>query len=137
MKKSDDWMIKIIYFDERELLVKRKIETNAPKPKSPNCYPNLTKHASIEINLKFSNLNDESTMEIKDDKEWGKTFLEPHINIKQINITSTSSLIRPQNGLIKEKLNPHGSELLFLSHKAINLQYSSRDNKLINTLSQP
>jgi len=31
MKESDDWMIKIIYFDERELLVRREIETKAPK----------------------------------------------------------------------------------------------------------
>jgi len=31
MKESDDWMIKIIYFAERELVVKREIETKAPK----------------------------------------------------------------------------------------------------------
>jgi len=28
-------MIKINYFDERELLVRREIETKAPKPKTP------------------------------------------------------------------------------------------------------
>jgi len=32
-------MIKINYFDERELLVRREIETKAPKPKTPKCYP--------------------------------------------------------------------------------------------------
>jgi len=31
MKESDDSMIKIIYFDERELLVRREIETKIPK----------------------------------------------------------------------------------------------------------
>jgi len=31
MKESDDWMIKIIYFDERELLVRKEIETKARK----------------------------------------------------------------------------------------------------------
>ena len=31
MKESDDWMIKIIYFDERELLVRRELETKTPK----------------------------------------------------------------------------------------------------------
>jgi len=31
MKESDDGMIKIIYFDERELLVRREIETKTPK----------------------------------------------------------------------------------------------------------
>jgi len=32
-------MNKINYFDERELLVRREIETKAPKPKAPKCYP--------------------------------------------------------------------------------------------------
>jgi len=35
-------MIKVIYFDERELLVRKEIETKTPKtpkPKSPKCYP--------------------------------------------------------------------------------------------------
>jgi len=32
-------MIKIIYFDERELVVRREIETKAPKSKSPKYYP--------------------------------------------------------------------------------------------------
>ena len=31
MKKSDDWMIKIIYFDERELLVRKELETKTLK----------------------------------------------------------------------------------------------------------
>jgi len=31
MKESDDWMVKIIYFDERELLITREINTKVPK----------------------------------------------------------------------------------------------------------
>jgi len=54
MKESDDWMIKIIYFDERELLVRREIETKAsktPKPKSPKCYPKRTKVNSCVLHF--------------------------------------------------------------------------------------
>ena len=32
-------MIKINYFDERELFVRREIETKIPKTKAPKCYP--------------------------------------------------------------------------------------------------
>jgi len=32
-------MIKINYFDERELLFRREIETKAPKSKTHKCYP--------------------------------------------------------------------------------------------------
>ena len=32
-------MNKINYFDERELLVRREIETKTPKPKAYKCYP--------------------------------------------------------------------------------------------------
>ena len=35
-------MIKINYFDDRELLVRREIEKKAPKPKTPKCYPKIT-----------------------------------------------------------------------------------------------
>jgi len=39
-------MIKINYFDESELLVRREIETKAPKPKAPKCYPSLTTYVT-------------------------------------------------------------------------------------------
>jgi len=39
MRENDRLVIKINYFDERELLVRREIETKSPNSKSPKCYP--------------------------------------------------------------------------------------------------
>jgi len=51
-------MIKINYFDERKLLVRREIETKTPKPKAPKCYPVLTMKDFDEETYKEADFND-------------------------------------------------------------------------------